>query len=98
MNKKISKLPISKKQTAKKKTIETLRLKYPRIERSCKEFQPIPPEEKKYYWAPDGKQVLRLTDTLAHEGYQEFATVDLSRRLSDNSQLKKIMHLKIKTG
>ncbi|MCK4792924.1 MAG: hypothetical protein KAV87_54850 [Desulfobacteraceae bacterium] len=78
MNKKISKLPISKKQTAKKKTIETLRLKYPRIERSCKEFQPIPPEEKKYYWAPDGKQVLRLTDTLAHEGYQEFATVDLS--------------------
>ena len=72
MNKKIIKIPVSKKNTKKHKIIDKLALKYPRLERD-EDREIIPPEEEKCY-SPNLllPERIKLSKTLADEGYVKF--------------------------
>jgi len=85
MSKKPIKFPGVQKSTMKEKIIDKLRLKYPRLERNTEEVETIPPEEKQYYPAQSLKRrkVIRLSKTLAEEGYIKWGDAGLDFFIGD---------------
>jgi hypothetical protein len=95
MNKKIVKLHVTKKDTKKEKITEKLRLKYPRLERN-EDREIIPPEEEKCY-SPNLllRERIRLSNTLADEGYVKWDSFYLDILLGNC--LNHVMYRALKT-
>ena len=80
MANKIIKLPDKKKKISKKKIIEKLRLKYPRLKQISEDVESIPKKEEKYYpTQKKGIKRYRIAGTLAKQGYVEGGSTGFDR-------------------
>lgn len=66
---KVIKHPGPKKKSPKQNIISNLKLNFPRLERKLDERERIPSEEKTLYGPPIGIRTMRISKTLADEGY-----------------------------